>query len=436
MTSNCSDDVVVDTEKSDQEHEKNDVLEEILVPVVSPLERRQWQNMFEEASDLLAVSILIYGIAECRKLVRLGKMTLQAPKLSLPVSIADAAHQLALHLDQIKRLLEPESFHLYMTGTNAIVDKYMAIAVASDDTDPSMIVVFDDENEERELVYSIQVNTKQRRITVAFRGSVTLRDMVIDSKAALVQIPNPVNPGTTIGIHNGFRDYLYGKQSRQPGASGNGQGRKIDTILDQLFAVIDMYPGYCIAITGHSLGGSLATLLALELGAIQDHRILDPITCITFAAPRVGNFAFAHAFQSLERCRRIRCLSVANDKDIFPQIPRRGTKNPCGIICFGDLTYWHVGVSLTLMQNDGGYRIYFPRHFGGRVQSFVRACKSGHSLWPLLCRENLAANHSCMEYWTRLILNATALEKVYLQHEYLRLAGRRFSFSESETGLH
>jgi surfactin synthase thioesterase subunit len=125
--------------------------------------------------------------------------------------------------------------------------------------------------------------------------------MFIDSKAALVQIPNPVNPGTTIGIHNGFRDYLYGKRIRQPGESDHGQGRKMDNILERLFGVMDMYPGYCIAITGHSLGGSLAILLALELGAIQDSRILDPITCITFAAPRVGNFAFAHAFQSLER---------------------------------------------------------------------------------------------------------------------------------------
>ena len=47
---------------------------------------------------------------------------------------------------------------------------------------------------------------------------------------------------------------------------------------------------------GHSLGGALATLAALEIRqACPDHSKLD-ISCYTFGAPRTGNHAFAHEY--------------------------------------------------------------------------------------------------------------------------------------------
>ena len=49
-------------------------------------------------------------------------------------------------------------------------------------------------------------------------------------------------------------------------------------------------------IEGHSLGGALATLAALEIRmAIPDHTKLD-ISCYTFGAPRTGNHAFAREY--------------------------------------------------------------------------------------------------------------------------------------------
>ena len=303
-------------------------------------------TMFDEVSDFLAVSILTYGLADFRKLIRDGKITPRGGNFGLPITLSDAAHLLAIHLDDIRHELAPASFNVYMAGANLVVDKLLQPRIKDDEE--AMLMVFDDERSERELVFCIEVNSKERRITVSFRGSVTLRDLVTDSMAVLVQIPNPVEPGTTVGIHCGFRDYMYGKPARHRQESEMGDRRKIDSICDHLFEILDQYPRYSIAITGHSLGGALATLLAFELGARGDPRIHEPITCVSFASPRVGNLSFAIAFQSLERTRKIRCLRVANEKDIFPEIPRTGTRNPCGIVCFGDLMYRHVGVSLTL----------------------------------------------------------------------------------------
>ena len=392
--------------------------------------RRGRRSIFEEACEMLAISILTYGIAEFRKLVRDGKITRRScEKSGLPMKLSDAAHNLSLHLEDVKREIEPATFDLYMTGANLVVERLLNLRI--EEEEETMLMVFDDERSERELVFSIMANPKDRRITVSFRGSVTIRDLLIDSKVSLVQIPNPVEPGTTVGIHCGFRDYMYGKTARYGQALRGGERRKIDSICDQLFDVVDQYPQYRIFITGHSLGGALATLLAFELGAKRDDRIRETISCVSFASPRVGNLAFANAFQSLERTKRIRCLCVANEKDIFPEIPRTGTKNPCGIICFGDRIYRHVGVSFSLLR-DGGYNISFPEHYQHPVRLFFRdwfnsAQNKGQSLGRLICRENLTENHSCMQYWARLNLNQSALQKVHLDEVYGRLVQRRGS---------
>jgi len=55
-------------------------------------------------------------------------------------------------------------------------------------------------------------------------------------------------------------------------------------------------PKFRLIDAGHSLGGALATLAALEIRqACPDHSKLD-ISCYTFGAPRTGNHAFAHEY--------------------------------------------------------------------------------------------------------------------------------------------
>ncbi len=91
----------------------------------------------------------------------------------------------------------------------------------------------------------------------------------------------------------------------------------IETILTKEFP-----PGTSkqknIFITGHSLGGALATLAASHIiKLICDNKIsAKPPILYTFASPRVGDSVFANNFSKLDECYRI-----ANSEDIVPKIP-------------------------------------------------------------------------------------------------------------------
>lgn len=66
-----------------------------------------------------------------------------------------------------------------------------------------------------------------------------------------------------------------------------------------------------VVFTGHSMGGALATLAAHDL--CDTHSV----ACVTFGAPRVGNWSFARTFRGWgERMRR-----VVHRSDLIPSLP-------------------------------------------------------------------------------------------------------------------
>ncbi len=67
-----------------------------------------------------------------------------------------------------------------------------------------------------------------------------------------------------------------------------------------------------IFITGHSLGGALATLAMLHINTYYSGR---NSTLYTYASPRVGDPTFANNFKDLE------CYRVANSEDLVVSIP-------------------------------------------------------------------------------------------------------------------
>ena len=55
-------------------------------------------------------------------------------------------------------------------------------------------------------------------------------------------------------------------------------------------------------VTGHSLGGALATLAAYDMRAIaKQYGNEANVSCYTFGAPRTGNHAFAREFMEMVR---------------------------------------------------------------------------------------------------------------------------------------
>lgn len=72
-----------------------------------------------------------------------------------------------------------------------------------------------------------------------------------------------------------------------------------------------------IYVTGHSLGGALATLATAHIKRLIDEGNISahyPIL-YSFASPRVGDVEFAKAFEKIE------CYRIANSEDLVPKIP-------------------------------------------------------------------------------------------------------------------
>ena len=66
--------------------------------------------------------------------------------------------------------------------------------------------------------------------------------------------------------------------------------------------------------TGHSLGGALATLFVMEN---DSKKKFDISTLCTFASPRVGTMEFVHSFNQ----RPVSSWRIVNPKDVVPEIP-------------------------------------------------------------------------------------------------------------------
>uniref|UniRef100_M8AV55 Phospholipase A1 n=1 Tax=Aegilops tauschii TaxID=37682 RepID=M8AV55_AEGTA len=108
----------------------------------------------------------------------------------------------------------------------------------------------------------------------------------------------------------------------------NGQRSSFKTneiaVLTEVRGLLDTYKNEdcSISITGHSLGGALSTLNAIDLVAngFNVHgpsRSPVPVTAIHFGAPRVGDEQFKKAFHSMAG---LSLLRVRNVPDIVPTI--------------------------------------------------------------------------------------------------------------------
>jgi len=73
-------------------------------------------------------------------------------------------------------------------------------------------------------------------------------------------------------------------------------------------------------ITGHSLGGALATLAAAQLVFSQQSMLIPVNGVYTFGQPRVGDFQFAEIFDTKIGHR---CFRIVNNFDIVSRVPAR-----------------------------------------------------------------------------------------------------------------
>lgn len=367
-----------------------------------------WRLVFAKAS------ILVYALADLRGLWRMGKLSEGDQKLlELPLSPSDvmvAAHH---NMAALKDNFGENGVEFYMSSFASIQESLRKQEIDPETGEASLgdsqLVTFDDENADTEMVYGIAVNSSRKRITVGFRGSVTVTDFITDANSVIVDRASPIEGARgTIGVHHGFHDYLYGTKK--------GGTNKCQKIMEELVALAFKYPDYKIYTCGHSLGGALCTLFALEAAA--DPRLPKPISCVSIASPKVGSASFRRAFQSLEKARQLRCLRIANYKDLVTLLPDRGSLSCLYIVCCQSNVYRHVGMELKLYSaskftiskscESNSYFKMFLRDWRRQVKNSFFMVLS----LPFLCccREDFLKNHGCGEYMERILGNWNALE--------------------------
>ncbi|KAI8354197.1 lipase [Blakeslea trispora] len=137
-----------------------------------------------------------------------------------------------------------------------------------------------------------------KTIYLGFRGSKTASNWVTNLNTVLTDYT--AVSGTK--VHQGFY---------------NAAKSAINSYFPVIQSQLNSYPSYKVVVTGHSLGGALATFAGMEL--FQREKRLGPsnLSIYTIGQPRVGNPAFAYYVQGTG----ITVSRSVNLRDIVPHVP-------------------------------------------------------------------------------------------------------------------
>lgn len=159
----------------------------------------------------------------------------------------------------------------------------------------------------------IAVDHGEKEVVVAFRGTYSITNTIMDLSTVpqeYVPYPEPPRGGDGDGDGDGDRDgddEDEGGDNRCTNCTVHmgfmtswRQAREV--VLPALKAAREKHPGYPVHLVGHSLGGAVAALAALELKVSNGW---EDLRVTTFGEPRIGNKGLAHyldrAFRLLEK---------------------------------------------------------------------------------------------------------------------------------------
>ena len=217
---------------------------------------------------------------------------------------------------------------------------------------------------------SVYRSLAQKQIVVSFRGTCQPIDLITD--ASIVQEAwvegEDVNEQLLPKVHAGFRSSL------------NSVSRRLKELLLATVAPGDSIADYDMLVTGHSLGGALATLFTADIaqygidagrglpqldegepwwkaiastfsGRNMEVESRDPprpksLRLYSFGSPRVGNNAFADLFEALQGEGFIdEAYRVVNGDDVVARLPRS-----VNALVFGQVGYEHCGPTVLISQ--------------------------------------------------------------------------------------
>jgi len=261
----------------------------------------------------------------------------------------------------------------------------------------------DEEDRLRSCVYAITKHEAQKRIVVIFRGTSSSHDWLKDSLIFQKSLTNPVrsdNLPAYVGIHKGFANALL--------MEGNEHTGHVEEILREVKGVMEENPTYKLFITGHSLGGALATLFGFYAAANDDPIYTNngPVQVYSVSSPRAGNKAFLQSFKHLEERGKLRHARIYNARDKVSMLPYMGG------------SYKHVGLGVKLRFKNLPIRLDYPLYEGWRLQSSTITLRQ-----HILAIPEAVRFHGMALVRDRLKLSKDALLATTMENEYKKMWG-------------
>jgi hypothetical protein len=178
-----------------------------------------------------------------------------------------------------------------------------------------------------------------REIVVGLKGTTTNTEWAIDFN--IIPVPYHSLNKRPKGLKKWYKQNKECKGCTIHKGFYSGAKEIHDKTFDKVIALAKKYPDYKIMVTGHSLGGALAPLIANEYLKMGLHT-----TLITFGSPKIGNPLFAKwmddiwnthdHYSDLDGIHSTSSfIRVSHKDDFVPLVPTRqmGYKH-CGIDVF------------------------------------------------------------------------------------------------------
>mmetsp|Transcript_43207 Transcript_43207/g.65267 ORF Transcript_43207/g.65267 Transcript_43207/m.65267 type:complete len:431 (-) Transcript_43207:244-1536(-) len=372
-------------------------------------------NLYRNVKDMIALSSYIYEHAALLEEVDEVKSPwFQFWKQGRPKN--EELHEALSAGKTVGQVLETcyENIEILQKKSGDVVDATKVIANDLDDdqdtdaTRDSVILAInaDEEDVDKSCVYAIIVNHKLKRVSIVFRGTSNMGDWGTDVLVTQKKVDNPAASLTGIPklkIHSGFAKSIL-------------KDGRIDAILDEVKSHMQSLKGYRFFVTGHSLGGALATLFGFYAAADDDlaKMIYGPVSIFSVASPRVGGTAFQESHKILEQVGRLRHARTHNENDKVSRVP------------YLNGNYKHVGLEIRLRAKRLGLGpiLDYP--------SFAQWVQVGSSFAEtVLTSLDALRLHGCELARDRLKFSRELLENTTLEKEYRRLWGLDFAFPQA-----
>lgn len=173
---------------------------------------------------------------------------------------------------------------------------------------------------------ALTLSPENKRITIVFRGTQGLQDLLVD-----VGFFKVTDEHIGARVHKGFYYQLHDDHA-------------IDIIEEGVRNLLTKHSDYSVWVTGHSLGGALSSFCAFELAlSLRSEFPTTKFYNCSFASPRVGDTAWRDKFHAQPNLYHVR---VANSGDPVTAIP--------------SINYSHVGTWVIILKPTAPATFYPP----------------------------------------------------------------------------